>query len=158
MGLDSVRHFFRDNAPDIEILEKEASTATVAEAADAHGVEHGQIAKTLSFRVKDEVFLLVTRGDARLDNRKARAEFGGKVKMLDRAEVEKITGHPPGGVCPFGLTSPIRIFCDVSLRDFGEVIPAAGSVNAAVRIAPQRMAELTGASWVDVCQGATAPA
>jgi len=100
VSLDSVRAFFAETAPDIAIIELEVSTATVAEAAAAHGVEPGQIAKTLSLRAGDRIVLLVTTGDARLDNAKAKAAFGGKVRMLDLAEVEGVTGHPVGGVCP----------------------------------------------------------
>ncbi|ADZ71454.1 YbaK/EbsC family protein [Polymorphum gilvum] len=152
MGIDTVRQFFADKAPDIAIIEKDASTATVQEAADAHGVAPAQIAKTLSLQAGDEIVLVVARGDARLDNRKAKAAFGAKVKMLGLDVVEEITGHPVGGVCPFGLARPLKVYCDMSLKAFDVVIPAAGAVNAAVRIAPQRMAELTGATWIDVCR------
>lgn len=151
MSLDSVRAFFAETAPDIAVLELETRTATVAEAAAAHGVAPAQIAKTLSLRVGDQVVLVVTRGDARLDNRKAKAVLGGKVRMLDLAEVEAQTGHPVGGVCPFGLSAPLPVYCDVSLKAFDEVVPAAGSTHSAVRIAPERMAALTAATWVDVC-------
>ncbi len=152
MTLASVRADLAARAPDLAIVELETSTATVAEAAAGHGVKPARIAKTLSLRVGGQVVLLVVRGDARLDNRKAKAAFGGKVSMLGGGEVEAITGHPVGGVCPFGLPTPIPIYCDVSLRAFDEVIPAAGSTRSALRIAPDRMAELTGATWVDVCQ------
>jgi prolyl-tRNA editing enzyme YbaK/EbsC (Cys-tRNA(Pro) deacylase) len=152
MSLESVRAFFAERAPDITVIELATSTATVAEAAAGHGVAPAQIAKTLSIRVGDQVALVVTRGDARLDNRKAKTVFGGKVRMLDLAEVEAITGHPVGGVCPFGLRAPLPVYCDVSLKAFDAVVPAAGSTHSAVRIAPARMAELTGAVWVDVCQ------
>ncbi|EFO28947.1 YbaK/prolyl-tRNA synthetase associated region [Roseibium sp. TrichSKD4] len=155
MSLESVRRHLNEVAPDLEILETEASSATVDLAAAAHGVLPAQIAKTLSIRLKDEVFLLVTRGDARLDNKKAKAAFGGKIKMLGLDEVEQITSHPVGGVCPFGLPSPMKIYCDTSLKAFDVVIPAAGATNAAVRITPDRMADITEATWVDVCQGPT---
>ncbi len=152
MTLASVRADLAARAPDLAIVELDVSTATVAEAAAGHGVEPARIAKTLSLRVGGRVVLLVVRGDARLDNRKAKAAFGGKVSMLGAEEVEAITGHPVGGVCPFGLPTPIPVYCDISLRSYDEVIPAAGSTRSALRIAPERMAELTGATWVDVCQ------
>jgi prolyl-tRNA editing enzyme YbaK/EbsC (Cys-tRNA(Pro) deacylase) len=152
MSLTSVRAFFAEKAPDIAVLELETRTATVAEAAAAHGVAPAQIAKTLSLRVGEQLVLLVTRGDARLDNRKAKAVLGGKVRMLDLAEVEAATGHPVGGVCPFGLIAPLPVYCDVSLKAFDEVVPAAGSTHSAVRIAPERMAALTAAAWIDVCE------
>jgi prolyl-tRNA editing enzyme YbaK/EbsC (Cys-tRNA(Pro) deacylase) len=154
MSLESVQKFFSEHAPDIAILVTEASSATVTEAAEAHGVEPAQIAKTLSLRVGDKTFLVVTGGVARLDNRKVKDTFGGKASMLEAAEVEAITGHPVGGVCPFGLLAPLAIYCDVSLKAFAEVVPAAGSRNSALRISPERMAQLTRAEWVDVCKDA----
>lgn len=152
MSLESVRQFFAEHAPEIEIIELAESTATVDLAARAHGVTPGQIAKTLSLKVKDEVVLIVTRGDARLDNRKLKAALGAKARMLSVDEVINWTGHPVGGVCPFGLENPLTIYCDVSLRGFDEVLPAAGAIHSAVRISPQQMAELTAARWVDVCE------
>ncbi len=95
---------------------------------------------------------MVARGDARLDNRKIKATFGGKARMLAADEVEALTGHPVGGVCPFGLAAPLPVYCDVSLEAFDEVIPAAGATHSAVRISPDRLADLVDATWVDVCQ------
>jgi prolyl-tRNA editing enzyme YbaK/EbsC (Cys-tRNA(Pro) deacylase) len=156
MSLESVRLFLAEKAPDIRILEMETSTATVAQAAAAHGVEPGRIAKTLSLRVRDRVLLVVTKGDARLDNRKVKSVFGGKASMLGPDEVETLTGHPVGGVCPFGLATPLPVYCDVSLKSFSEVVPAAGAIHAAIRIDPLRLAELAKADWVDVCQDESA--
>lgn len=150
MSLQSVKAFLADRAPDIHVIELEASTATVAQAAEAHGVEPGRIAKTLSLRIGADVVLLVTRGDARLDNQKFKAAFRAKPSMLDASEVEAETGHPVGGVSPLGLLRPLRVYLDVSLRGYDEVLPAAGATNSAVRIAPDRLAALTGAEWVDV--------
>lgn len=152
MSLDSVKAFFADKAPDIAVIETEASSATVAEAAAAHGVDPAQIAKTICLRVGDKAMLVVAGGMSRLDNRKAKDFFGGKPRMLVAGEVVELTGHPIGGVCPFGLKSPLPIYCDVSLRRFDEVLPAAGATNAAVRIGTERLADLTGASWIDICQ------
>lgn len=155
MSLESVRAFFAAIAPEIDVIELSTSTATVALAAEAHGVAPGQIAKTLSLRVGDQVLLVVVRGDLRLDNKKAKQAFGGKPRMLDADEVVAATGHPVGGVCPFGLATPLAVYCDVSLKAFEEVLPAAGATNSAVRITPARMAELVDAAWVDVCQDPT---
>jgi prolyl-tRNA editing enzyme YbaK/EbsC (Cys-tRNA(Pro) deacylase) len=152
MSLDSVRAFFAEHAPDIAVIESDTSSATVALAAEAYGVEPARIAKTLSLRVGERVVLIVASGTARMDNKKVKALLGGKPKMLAPEEVAGITGHDVGGVCPFGLKTPLPVYCDVSLRAFDEVVPAAGSTHSAVRIAPERMAELTSAEWVDVCQ------
>ena len=152
MSLQSVRAFLGEHAPDIAIIEMPSSTATVALAAEAHGVTPGQIAKTLSLRIGERCVVLVTSGTARLDNKKARTAFESKVRMLDAAEVETITGHPVGGVCPFGLAQPLDVYCDVTLQAFDEVVPAAGSTHSALRSSPTRMAAITNATWVDVCQ------
>ena len=152
MSLESVKAFFADKAPEIEVIELPTSTATVALAAEAHGVEPGQIAKTLSFATKNQTILIVTRGDARIDNRKFKDRFGTKPRMLDAESVLSETSHPVGGVCPFGLPSALPVYCDLSLKNFEEVVPAAGATNSAVRITPQRIAELVSAEWIDVCQ------
>ena len=151
MSLESVRAFLAARAPDITIVELDGSTATVALAAAGHGVEPAQIAKTLSLRVRDRTLLVVTGGNARLDNKKVKATFGGKPRLLAPDEVVAITGHPVGGVCPFGLATAVPVYCDVSLKAFDEVVPAAGSARSALRINPLRLAELVGAEWVDVC-------
>ena len=151
MTVESVRAFLSAHAPDIEILETDASTATVELAAQGHGVQPAQIAKTLSLRVRDRNLLVVTSGEARLDNKKAKAVFGGKPRMLTAEEVVAITGHPVGGVCPFGLAAPLPVYCDVSLRDFDTVFPAAGSRTTSVELTPDRLAELTAARWIDIC-------
>ncbi len=152
MSQQSVREFFASRNLDMPIIELETSTATVALAALAHGVEPGRIAKTLSFRLKDgRVIILVTRGDARIDNRKFKDAFG-KGTMLPEEEVVALTGHPVGGVCPFGLARPLPVFLDLSLRDFDEVLPAAGAVHSAIRISPAQLAEVTDGKWVDVCR------
>jgi prolyl-tRNA editing enzyme YbaK/EbsC (Cys-tRNA(Pro) deacylase) len=152
MSLESVRAFFAEMAPDIVVIESPVSSATVALAAEAYGVEPARIAKTLSLRIGDRVVLIVASGTSRMDNKKVKALFGGKPKMLGLHEVAEITGHQIGGVCPFGLKAPLPIYCDVSLTKFDEVVPAAGSTHSAVRIAPARMAELVDADWVDVCE------
>lgn len=152
MSLESVRSFFAANAPDIDVIVTEQSSATVDLAATAHGVEPAQIAKTICLRAGDTVMLLVAKGTARLDNRKFKDAFSAKPRMLGAEEVVELTSHPVGGVCPFGLPAPLPVYCDVSLKAFDEVVPAAGATNAAVRIAPERLALLTGAQWIDVCQ------
>lgn len=153
-----MRAHLAERAPDLVVEETEASSATVALAALAFGVTPAEIAKTLSLRVGERTLLLVARGDARLDIRKAKAVFGGKVRMLSADEALAATGHPVGGICPFGLATPLPVYCDVSLRTFPVVVPAAGSSNSAVRVAPARLAEIVGGAWVDVCEIPATPA
>jgi prolyl-tRNA editing enzyme YbaK/EbsC (Cys-tRNA(Pro) deacylase) len=152
VSLESVRADLAVRAPDLPIIEVEASTATVLEAAAALGVEPARIAKTLAVRAGGLTFLLVTRGDARLDNRKTKDRFGARPRMLVAGETLALTGHPVGGVCPFGLATPLRVYCDVSLRDFDLVYPAAGSLTSSVEVSPARLAELVSSGWVDVCR------
>ena len=152
MSLASVQSFIAQHAPDIHILQTAEATATVADAARVHGVEPAQIAKTLSLWLRDEVILLVMGGDCRLDNRRFKEQFGAKGRMLNAEEVGHWTSHPVGGVCPFGLPHALKVFADVSLRRFDVVLPAAGSIDSALRIAPDRLAQLVQANWVDVAQ------
>ena len=152
MSLDSVRAWLSEHAPDLPLIEVAESTATVATAAAALGVEPGRIAKTLAVRVDGTVFLLVARGDARLDNAKTKAAFGGRPRMLGPEETLALTGHPVGGVCPFGLANPLPVYLDVSLQDFDLVYPAAGSLNSSVEVTPDRLFGLVGKAWVDICR------
>ena len=152
MSLESVRAWLASHAPDLRLIEVAESTATVATAALALGVEPGRIAKTLAVRVGDLVFLLVARGDARLDNGKTKAAFGNRPRMLDADVTLALTGHPVGGVCPFGLANDVPVFIDVSLRDFDLVYPAAGSLNSSVEVSPERLADLVAERWVDLCR------
>jgi prolyl-tRNA editing enzyme YbaK/EbsC (Cys-tRNA(Pro) deacylase) len=152
MSLESVRAWLAEHAPDVRLIEAHGSTATVLDAAETLRVEPGQIAKTLSVRVGAHTFLLVTRGDARLDNQKCKVEFGGRPRMLDAEETLALTGHPVGGVCPFGLSTPLPVYVDRSIRAFATVYPAAGSRNSSVEIAPDRLFALVGERWVDACR------
>jgi len=150
MSAESVRAWIAEHAPDLPIIETELSTATVETAAMALGVEPGRIAKTLAVRVGERTILVVARGDARLDNQKSKAEFGGRPRMLGAEETLELTGHPVGGVCPFGLATPLPVYLDVSLKAFDMVYPAGGSLNTSVRTTPERLFELVGERWVDV--------
>ena len=150
--LASARAWLAEHAPDLEIIEVEESTATVAEAAAALGVEPGRIAKTLAIKIGERTFLLVARGDARLVNGKCKAAFGSRPRMLEADEALAVTGHPVGGICPFGLATPVPVYCDVSLRTFDVVFPAAGSLTSSVRVSPGRLFGLVAEGWVDLCR------
>lgn len=152
MSRESVRAWLTAHAPDLPVIEPGESTATVIEAARALGVEPGRIAKTLAVRVNGEAFLLVARGDARLDNQKAKAAFGGRPRMLGPEETLALTGHPVGGVCPFDLPEGLPVWCDVSLRAYETVFPAAGTLESSVEVAPARLAALVARGWVDACR------
>ncbi len=152
MSAQSVRAWLADHAPDLRLIEVEESTATVETAAKALGVEPGRIAKTLAVRAGEHLFLLVARGDARLDNRKCKDEFGARPRMLGAEETLEVTGHPIGGVCPFGLKSPLPVYFDRSLEAFDRVYPAGGSRNTSVEVPTARLFQLVGERWVDLCR------
>ena len=158
MSAQSVRAWLADHAPDLRLIEVEESTATVETAAKALGVEPGRIAKTLAVRAGEHLFLLVARGDARLDNRKCKDEFGARPRMLGADETLELTGHPIGGVCPFGLKSPLPVYFDRSLEAFELVYPAGGSLNTSVEAPTGRLFDLVGERWVDLCRPPVEPA
>jgi prolyl-tRNA editing enzyme YbaK/EbsC (Cys-tRNA(Pro) deacylase) len=152
MTLQSVKAWLSANAPDLRLIEVKESTATVDTAAKALGVEPGRIAKTLAVRAGDHLFLLCTRGDARLDNRKCKDEFGARPRMLGPEETFDVTGHPVGGVCPFGLKSALPVYLDLSLKAFDVVYPAGGSLNTSVEVSTERLFQLVAERWVDLCR------
>ena len=152
MASTRVKDWLQRNAPELRVLEVEESTATVAEAAAALGVEPARIAKSLTVRAGELTFLLVTRGDARLDNRKCKAEFGARPRMLGAEDTLALTGHPVGGVCPFALETALPVFLDRSLERFDLVYPAGGTLTSSVEVAPQQLFELVGERWVDLCR------
>jgi len=152
MSVESVKKFFEDRGLTDPTFELGESGATVELAAQTLNVEQARIAKTLAFRVKDREVLIVTKGDARIDNRKYKEYFKVKAKFLEQDEVAEITGHPVGGVCPFGLKKPLDIYIDESLKEFDYVYPAAGSIHTAMKIKPSSILKLTEAKCIDVCK------
>ena len=151
MSLASVKEWLAANAPDLSLIDLAESTATVDSAAKALGVEPGRIAKTLAVRAGDLTFLLCTRGNARLDNRKCKDELNARPRMLGAEETLELTGHPVGGVCPFGLKTPLPVYLDVSLKAFDIVYPAGGSLNTSVEVPTERLFDLVAERWVDLC-------
>jgi prolyl-tRNA editing enzyme YbaK/EbsC (Cys-tRNA(Pro) deacylase) len=152
MSAESVRAWLADHAPDLRIIEVETTTATVETAAIALNVEPGRIAKSLAVRAGDRLFLLVARGDARLDNPKCKDEFGARPRMLGADETFEVTGHRVGGVCPFGLKSPLPVYLDMSLKAFDVVYPAGGSLNTSIEVPTERLFDLVAERWVDLCR------
>lgn len=155
MSLESVREHFKQWDRENDIMVFDSSSATVQEAADTIGVQPAQIAKTLSFRGKDEkAILVVAAGDTKIDNKKFRETFKFKARMLSPDEVLEQTGHPIGGVCPFGLANDLDVYLDVSLKRFEKVYPACGSTNSAIELTCEELEKFSSAKeWVDVCKG-----
>lgn len=153
MSFEKVKAYFDGQGIGDKVLEFEQSSATVALAAAAVGCEPAKIAKTMSFYVDDAPVLIVTAGDTKVDNKKFKAYFHQKAKMISFEEVEAATGHAPGGVCPFVLKEGIKVYLDESMKRFDVVYPAAGSSNSAVKLTIHELEKYTGyIEWIDVCK------
>lgn len=154
MSVEAVKSYFEKYGRDKDVLEFAASSATVELAAQALDVIPARIAKSLSFASEKGCILIVTAGDAKVDNSKFKAEFGVKAKMLRPEEVLKFTGHAVGGVCPFGIENKdVKIFVDISLQRFETVFPACGSSNSAIELDCDELYKYSqGLKWVDVCK------
>ena len=155
MSLEKAERYLEHKGMLDRVIRLKESTATVAEAAEALGVEPGMIAKTMSFLQDGQVVLILTEGTARIDNRKYKDAFHMKAKMIPFEEVEQWIGHVPGGVCPFGIRDGVEVYLDESLRQFETVYPAAGDDHSAVRLSVDELEQIAGAKgWVDVCKEA----
>lgn len=153
MAIDKVREYLKQWSRDKDILEFEASSATVEMASNALGVEPCRIAKTLTFKTEDSAMLLVAAGDAKVDNGKFKLEFGMKAKMLTPEEALEFTGHAVGGICPFGLKQDLPVYLDISMKRFDTVFPACGSSNSAIRLTCDELEQYANSrKWVDACK------
>ena len=154
MSIERARAYLAEKGVADRIRELDHSSATVELAAEALGVEPARIAKTLSFMLHDSPILIVTAGDAKIDNHKYKSFFGVKAKMLTPEEAETLIGHAVGGVCPFGVPEHVKIYLDRSLTRFETVFPACGSSNSAIELTIPELEELSAMTeWVDVCKG-----
>ena len=153
MSFERAKAYLKEKGLEDHIIVLNAASATVAEAAQALGVEPAMIAKTLSVLQGEQPVLIVTEGTAKLDNHKYKSLFHIKAKMIPYEEVEQYIGHAPGGVCPFGINEGVEVYLDESLRKFETVYPAAGNGHTAVRLTLQELEASAGAKgWVDVCK------
>ena len=153
MSLEKAESYLKEAGFLDHVIELKESTATVALAAEALGVEPGMIAKTMSFLQGEQPVLILTEGTAKVDNRKYKDTFHVKAKMIPFEQVEEVTGHAPGGVCPFGIKDGMEVYLDESLKRFETVYPAAGDDHSAVRLTIPELEEVSGAKgWVDVCR------
>ncbi len=154
MAIERVREYFHSLGMENRILEFPVSSATVELAAEALHCEPCRIAKTLSFMVNGSSVLIVTAGDAKVDNPKYKAQFGAKAKMLTPEEAESLIGHAVGGACPFAVNDGVTVYLDESLKRFETVFPACGSGNSAIELTIGELEKYSGfTSWVDVCKG-----
>lgn len=153
MSIEKVKEYFKSVGIDSRIKELGESSATVELAANALGCAPERIAKTLSFKLKDDCILIVTAGDVKIDNSKYKAHFGMKAIMLKFDEVAELIGHDVGGVCPFAVNDGVKVYLDESLKRFETVFPACGSSNSAIELTIAELERYSGfIAWVDVCK------
>lgn len=159
MAIEGVRAYLAQYGRAQDVMEKEMSSATVELAAQAVGVEAARIAKTLALYGADgHALLIVCAGDTKLDNPKFKQRFGMKARMLAGEDVERLTGHAPGGVCPFANPEGAKVYLDESLRRFTTVFPACGSSHSMIELGCEELFTYSHAlEWVDVCKGWNAP-
>ena len=151
MAIDKVKDYFKKYKIEDRIQEFDVSSATVEEAAKALNTEGKRIAKTLSFRTKDDIILIVLAGDAKVSNSKYKATFHEKAHMLTFDEVNELIGHPVGGVCPFAIKDNVKVYLDESLKRFDTVFPACGSANSAIELTIEELEKYSNSiSWIDV--------
>lgn len=153
MSIDKVRKYFKSFGIDNQILEFDVSSATVELAAQAVGCEPALICKSLSFKIDERTILILAVGDAKVDNKKYKACFGAKAKMLSPDEVVERIGHAIGGVCPFAVNEDVEVYLDDSMKRFEYVYPAAGSSNSAIKLSLPELEKYSNyRTWVDVCK------
>lgn len=147
---ERVQQYIQEIIPDIEVIVLRDNTSTAELAAQALGLEVGQIAKSILYKSKDDYLMVVAAGDVRLDSKLIKQLAGSRVRMANAEEVMTATGYSPGGVCPFDLPTQFPIYADASLRRFEVVYAAAGSPHSAVPVTFDQLITLTGAMPCDV--------
>ncbi len=153
MSIERAREYLKRWNLDHRIMEFDVSSATVELAALAVNCEPERIAKSMAFKADDKCILIVTAGDAKIDNGKFKKRFQCKAKMVPPDELLTLVGHEVGGVCPFGINDEVEVYLDVSLKRFKTVFPACGSSNSAIEMTIEELQECSGyKEWVDVCK------
>ncbi|MDO4661974.1 MAG: YbaK/EbsC family protein [Tissierellia bacterium] len=153
MSVEKVKAYFKKYNIENRIQEFEQSSATVELAAKAINCEPKRIAKTLSFMVNNIPILIVTSGDARIDNSKYKSQFKTRAKMIKPDKVEDLIGHNIGGVCPFAVNDNVLVYLDESLKRFKTVFPACGSSNSVIELTIDELQKYSNfKSWIDVCK------
>lgn len=154
MSIQKVRTYFAQWGMEDRVQELSQSSATVEEAAAALHTEGKRIAKSMSFLIDEQPILVIFAGDARVDNHKFKMRFHKKATMIKHDDVERLIGHPVGGVCPFAVNSGVEVYLDESLKRFQTVFPACGSANSAIELTlPELETYSYAKEWVDVSKG-----
>ncbi len=153
MAIEKAKKHLAKYGMEERVQEFNVSSATVALAAQALGTEEARIAKSLSFKINEKAIIIVCAGDVKIDNKKYKAEFSTKAKMLSKEEVSELIGHEVGGVCPFGINEDVTVYLDDSLKRFETVFPACGSPNSAIELSIEELEKVSIYSkWIDVCK------
>ena len=143
------------NHPHLPVMLTDAAR-TAQQAADALGVELGQIAKSIVFKRKadDVAVLVITSGDKRVDQVKVEALVcdGARLERADADFVKTKTGFSIGGVSPLAHATSCVVLIDAELWRFDVLWAAAGHPNAVFQLSPKDLIGLTGAQVVDVAQ------
>lgn len=154
MSIEKVRTYFAQWGMADRVQELSQSSATVEEAAAALHTEGKRIAKSMSFLVDGKAILIIFAGDARVDNHKFKEKFHKKASMIKHDDVERLIGHPVGGVCPFAINPGVDVYLDESLKRFDTVFPACGSANSAIELTLEELHTYSHAKeWIDVSKG-----
>ncbi|WP_300394652.1 YbaK/EbsC family protein [Fusobacterium sp.] len=151
MSLESVKNYFKENNLPLEVTETDEITDTVENASKAFGITEGEIAKTMGFQLKSgECILILTKGTAKIDNQKFKSIFHEKAVMIK--DIFEVTSHEPGGLCPFGLKTPLKIYLDETLKEYQVVYPAGGTPHSAVKISVELLEKITKGKWINICK------
>ncbi|QAY73275.1 YbaK/EbsC family protein [Agromyces protaetiae] len=128
--------------PRITWFEDAVTTAQLA--ADALGVEVGQIANSLVFLIDDEPILVLTSGAHRVDTEWLGAQLGGDIRRASKDDVKTATGQVIGGVAPVGHPAPVRTIVDTHLSTYPEVWAAAGHAKTVFPTTFDELVRITG--------------
>ena len=156
-GVQRVARVLQDKGhPHAPVLLDDAAR-TAQQAADALGIQLGQIAKSIIFKRKPDAaaVLVITSGDRRVDEKKVQALVCADGQKLGRADAEFVkaaTGFSIGGVAPVGhAVAPVTLI-DRDLLRFEEIWAAAGHPHGVFKLQPDDLRHLTGAPIVDVTE------
>jgi len=131
---------------DARVIELPVAARTSQQAADALGIEVGQIAKSLIFRAvpSGRAVLVIAAGDRRVDETRISALLGESIERATPEFVREHSSFAIGGVAPLAHARPMTTFIDASLRRFGVVWAAGGTPHCVFPIAPAELVRVSG--------------
>lgn len=154
MSYENVKKYFETVGLAERVVIRESIGDTVEHASQAIGCEPAHIAKTMSFIHNENSILIVTAGDAKIDNKKYKSYFKQKAKMIPAEKLDTLIGHVAGAVNPFGINGNVEVYLDISLKRFETVYTSGGSIDSTVTLSVKELEEHSQpVSWIDVCKG-----